>query len=83
MTRLRSYPLLAVLAALLFALTALPAHAHVGSPDVYVEGSAGPYKLSVVVRPPLVKISRAEIGRIRAALVEAELLSLKAARDAA
>jgi hypothetical protein len=31
-----------------------PALAHVGSPDVYAEGSAGPYKLLVVVRPPLV-----------------------------
>jgi hypothetical protein len=61
MTRLRSYSLLAVLAALLLALTALPAHAHVGSPDVYVEGSAGPYKLSVVVRPPLVIPGVAEI----------------------
>jgi hypothetical protein len=30
------------------------AHAHVGSPDVYAEGQAGPYTLSVVVRPPLV-----------------------------
>ena len=30
------------------------AHAHVGSPDVYAEGQAGPYKLSVVIRPPLV-----------------------------
>ena len=36
-----------------------------------------------VVRPPLVKIGRAEIERIRAALVEAGLLSQKAARDAA
>ena len=35
-----------------------------------------------VVRPPLVKISRAEIDRIRAALVEAGLLTQKA-RDAA
>ena len=33
---------------------AIPADAHVGSPDVYAEGMAGPYKLSVVVRPPLV-----------------------------
>ncbi|MGH9696112.1 MAG: hypothetical protein ACRD5Z_18325, partial [Bryobacteraceae bacterium] len=31
-----------------------PVAAHVGSPDVYAEGSAGPYKLFVVVRPPLV-----------------------------
>ena len=36
-----------------------------------------------VVRPPLVKLGRAEIERIRAALVEAGLLSQKAARDAA
>jgi 4-hydroxy-tetrahydrodipicolinate synthase len=36
-----------------------------------------------VVRPPLVKIARAEIERIRAALVEAGLLTTKAARDAA
>jgi 4-hydroxy-tetrahydrodipicolinate synthase len=36
-----------------------------------------------VVRPPLVKISRAEIDRIRAALVEAGMLPEKAARDAA
>lgn len=32
----------------------LPAKAHVGSPDVYAEGDAGPYKLSIVIRPPLV-----------------------------
>jgi 4-hydroxy-tetrahydrodipicolinate synthase len=36
-----------------------------------------------VVRPPLVKIARTEIERIRAALVEAGLLTTKAARDAA
>jgi hypothetical protein len=30
------------------------AYAHVGSPDVYAEGQAGPYKLFVVIRPPLV-----------------------------
>jgi 4-hydroxy-tetrahydrodipicolinate synthase len=36
-----------------------------------------------VVRPPLVKISRAEIERIRAALLEAGLLPQKTARDAA
>jgi 4-hydroxy-tetrahydrodipicolinate synthase len=36
-----------------------------------------------VVRPPLVKLGRAEIERIRAALVEAGLLAPKAARDAA
>jgi 4-hydroxy-tetrahydrodipicolinate synthase len=36
-----------------------------------------------VVRPPLVKLQRAEIDRIRAALVEAGLLGAKASRDAA
>jgi 4-hydroxy-tetrahydrodipicolinate synthase len=36
-----------------------------------------------VVRPPLVKLTRAEIDRIRAALVEAELIDVKASRDAA
>ena len=36
-----------------------------------------------VVRPPLVKLSRAEIDRIRAALIEAGLLAAKASRDAA
>jgi 4-hydroxy-tetrahydrodipicolinate synthase len=36
-----------------------------------------------VVRPPLVKLSQAEVERIRTALVEAGLLDLKASRDAA
>jgi 4-hydroxy-tetrahydrodipicolinate synthase len=36
-----------------------------------------------VVRPPLAKLTAAEIGRIRAALVEAGLLDAKAKRDAA
>src|SRR5437660_2279067 len=36
-----------------------------------------------VVRPPLVKLGRAELERIRAALVEAGLLGAKASRDAA
>jgi len=36
-----------------------------------------------VVRPPLVKLGRAEIERIRTALIDAGLLSPKAARDAA
>ncbi len=38
-----------------FILVCAPmAYAHVGSPDIYAEGQAGPYKLFVVVRPPLV-----------------------------
>jgi hypothetical protein len=33
-------------------LAAGPCFAHVGSPDVYFDGQAGPYKLLVTVRPP-------------------------------
>ena len=43
----------------LFAITLLflcalqvPASAHVGSPDVFLEAMAGPYRLLVTVRPP-------------------------------
>src|SRR5262249_23635717 len=41
---------------LLFAILvfASPAAAHIGSPDVFVEGNAGPYKLFVTVRVPQV-----------------------------
>jgi hypothetical protein len=48
------------LTALLFA-AALPAHAHVGSPDVFYEGKAGPYPLFVTVRVPQVIPGVAEI----------------------
>jgi hypothetical protein len=40
---------------------ALPAHAHVGSPDVFYEGAAGPYRLFVTVRVPQVVPGVAEI----------------------
>jgi hypothetical protein len=53
--------LLALLAAIVLTLATLTARAHVGSPDVYVDGNAGPYKLSIVVRPPLVIPGVAEI----------------------
>src|SRR5271154_7588629 len=61
MTTTRIRALAWAVLALLLAWIALPARAHVGSPDVYVEGNAGPYKLSVVVRPPLVIPGVAEI----------------------
>ncbi len=44
MKRLRSIILLAVAAASL--------NAHVGSPDIYLDGSAGPYKLFIAIRTP-------------------------------
>ena len=37
---------------LLIALSAAALEAHVGSPDVYLEGKAGPYRLLVTIRPP-------------------------------
>jgi len=37
------------------------AMAHVGSPDIYADGSAGPYRLFVTVRPPMVIPGVAEI----------------------
>lgn len=50
------------LATALFLLaTALPLYAHVGSPDVYYEGAAGPYHLFVTVRIPQVIPGVAEI----------------------
>jgi hypothetical protein len=43
------------------AACASPAFAHVGSPDVFLEGNAGPYKLFVTVRVPQVIPGIAEI----------------------
>lgn len=39
----------------------MPARAHVGSPDIYAEGNAGPYRLLVTIRPPQVIPGVAEI----------------------
>jgi hypothetical protein len=47
--------------ALLVAWTAACAYAHVGSPDVFLEGSAGPYPIYVTIRPPSVIPGVAEI----------------------
>ena len=46
---------------LLVVACALPVSAHVGSPDVFLEGNAGPYKLFVTVRLPQVIPGIAEI----------------------
>jgi len=46
---------------LFLAACVLPASAHVGSPDVFVEGNAGPYKLFVTVRVPQVIPGIAEV----------------------
>src|SRR5256885_1538547 len=46
---------------LILAACAFPLSAHVGSPDVFVEDNAGPYKLFVAVRVPQVIPGIAEI----------------------
>lgn len=51
----RSFAVLALM------LAAAPAGAHVGSPNVFYDGNAGPYPLRVIVRPPLVIPGLAEI----------------------
>ena len=45
------------------------AYAHIGSPDIYLDGSAGPYSLFITVRPPLVIPGVAEI-EVRASSVD-------------
>src|SRR4029077_17229269 len=54
----RSLPPLLVLALL---LAAAPARAHVGNPNVFFDGDAGPYPVRVIVRPPAVIPGLAEI----------------------
>jgi hypothetical protein len=56
LTRLKIIGFLTVLL-----VTALPASAHVGSPDVFYEGKAGPYPLFITVRVPQVIPGVAEI----------------------
>jgi len=51
-------PFLGVLA---WALAAAPAAAHVGSPNVFYDGGAGPYAVRVVVRAPAVVPGLAEV----------------------
>jgi hypothetical protein len=58
-----------ILALLLAA--AAPLLAHVGSPDVYFEGNAGPYRVLITIRPPQVVPGVAEI-EVRTAVAGAE-----------
>jgi hypothetical protein len=50
-TRMRSW-MAATLALMVLLAGGLPCFAHVGSPDVYFQGAAGPYHLIVTVRTP-------------------------------
>ena len=49
------------LLAIALVAAALPGHGHVGSPDVFYEGNAGPYRLLITIRPPQVVPGVAEI----------------------
>ena len=51
-------------------VAALPVFGHVGSPDVFFEGNAGPYRLLITIRPPQVVPGVAEI-EIRSACLRA------------
>jgi hypothetical protein len=57
----RRLPRLPLLLLLTLVLAAAPAGAHVGSPNVFFDGSAGPYPVRVIVRPPPVIPGLAEI----------------------
>jgi hypothetical protein len=55
------FPKIRVLLGILCFL-ALTAHAHIGSPDIFFDGTAGPYPVRVTVRMPGVVPGRAEIS---------------------
>jgi hypothetical protein len=69
--------------ALLCFLAALPLAAHVGSPDVFFEGAAGPYKLLVTIRPPEVVpgVAEIEIRSLSPELRRISVLPLRLTRD--
>lgn len=46
---------------LLLLALAIPGLAHVGSPDIFLEGNAGPYPILVSIRPPVVIPGVAEV----------------------
>lgn len=62
-----SFPLRVLSALVLLALAwAAPSRAHVGSPNVFFDGDAGPYPVRVIIRPPEVIPGLAEVTvRIR------------------
>jgi hypothetical protein len=69
--------------ALVLSLLVLPLAAHVGSPDVFFEGSAGPYKLLVTIRPPEVVpgVAEIEIRSLSPELRQLHILPLRLTRQ--
>jgi hypothetical protein len=66
----------------LILLAAAPAGAHVGSPNVFYDGNAGPYPVRVIIRPPVVIPGLAEItvklGETKASEVSVQPIQWKA-----
>ncbi|HZO85029.1 MAG TPA: hypothetical protein VFC26_07440, partial [Verrucomicrobiae bacterium] len=58
----------------------LAAAAHIGSPNIYYEGNAGPYALQVIIRPPDVIPGLAEIS-VRALDGKVQNISVLAAKS--
>src|SRR6266481_6242122 len=59
-------------------LLPLSAFAHVGSPDVYYQGQAGPYIVQVTIRPPAVipGVAAIEVRGVSAGINQVEILPL-------
>jgi hypothetical protein len=73
--RMRAHFSILVLAVLALPIAAL---AHVGSPDVYYEGSAGPYRLLVTIRPPQVVpgVAQIQVRSLGAGVSQIQILPL-------
>ncbi|MBK5295397.1 MAG: hypothetical protein JJE04_27435, partial [Acidobacteriia bacterium] len=67
--------LCAMRTALLLCLLLPAARAHVGSPDVFFEGKAGPYPVFVTIRPPMVIPGVAEI-EIRTSAIDIDSIRI-------
>jgi hypothetical protein len=64
-----------VRALVLAGIAAIAAFAHVGSPDVFFQGNAGPYSMLVAIRPPEVipGVARVEVRVLSPGVQEVEL----------
>src|SRR5258708_35529388 len=63
----------------LMLLVPLSLFAHVGSPDVYYQGQAGPYTVQITIRPPQVipGVAAIEVRGISAGISQGEILPLQ------
>src|SRR5258708_38500942 len=69
----------------LMLLVPLSLFAHVGSPDVYYQGQAGPYTVQITIRPPQVipGVAAIEVRGISAGIGQGEILPLQMGRPGA